>query len=313
MPEAISVVIPTYNRASLLREAIGSALAQTRPPDEIVVVDDGSTDETPQVIASFAGRIRGFRQENGGEAAARNRGVAEARGPWIAFLDSDDLWEPEALERLAAAAAALPAAGLVAMRARALRLDGTRTGRIHGKKSRGPRFTTRSLLMGDAGGVLMPLVRRDLLLAAGGFDTALRSATDCDMWLRLSFSTTMIGIPDPLLLVRVHPENLSADKTLNARMWITLLHKLERERPEWVRRHRWAFRRALGKEHLRLGRESLAAWDGSPAGLAEARAALARSLRTFPFFARTWIYLAWSRVAPGRYAAWRRLERGLKP
>ena len=310
---AISVVIPTYNRARLLEDSIDSALSQTRPPDEIVVVDDGSTDATPEVLARFAPRVRAVRQDNAGEAAARNRGVAEARGPWIAFLDSDDLWEPDALARLEAAAGSHPGAGLVAMRARALSADGTKLRRVHGKKSRGGRFTTGSLLTGDAGGVLMPLVRRDLLLDAGGFDTTLTSATDCDMWLRLSFRTTMIGIPDPLLLVRVHPENLSADKTQNARMWIVILEKLEREHGDWVRDHRWTFRRALGKEHLRLGRESLASWDGSERGLAEARSALAFSVRTFPFFARAWVYLAWSWIAPRRYAAWRRLERGLKP
>jgi len=310
---AISVVIPTYNRAALLAEAIDSALAQTRPPDEIVVVDDGSTDATTAVLARFAPKVRAVRQDNAGEAAARNRGVAEARGPWIAFLDSDDRWEPAALERLEAAARAHPDAGLVAMRARAIRSDGTPTARVHGKKSPGPYFSTRSLLVGDAGGVLMPLVRRDLLLSAGGFDTALASATDCDMWLRLSFVTTMIGVPEPLLLVRVHPDNLSADKTLNARMWIAILGKLAREHPEFVRDNPWAFRRALGKEHLRLGREALAGWDGSERGLAEARSALAISVRTFPFFARAWIYLAWSWIAPRRYAAWRRVERGLKP
>jgi glycosyltransferase involved in cell wall biosynthesis len=310
---AISVVIPSYNRAALLGEAIESALGQTRPPDEIVVVDDGSTDATPEVLARFASRVRAVRQANAGEAAARNRGVLEARGPWIAFLDSDDLWEPDALERLEAASRAHPEAGLIAMRARALREDGTRTGRVHGKKSPGPLFTTRSLLTGDAGGVLMPLVRRDLLLDEGGFDTAITSATDCDMWLRLSFKTTMIGIPEPLLLVRIHPDNASADKTLNARMWIRLLAKFEREHPEWVRENAWAFRRALGKEHLRLGREALASWDGSERGLAEARGALAFSVRTFPFFARAWSYLAWSWIAPRRYAAWRRVERGWKP
>ena len=309
---AISVVIPTYNRARLLGEAIESALAQTRPPDEIVVVDDGSTDATPEVLARFASRVRAVRQDNAGEAAARNRGVAEARGEWIAFLDSDDLWEPDALERLEAASHTHPDAGLIAMRARALREDGTRTTRVHGKKSPGPFFTTRSLLVGDAGGVLMPLVRRDLLLAAGGFDTAITSATDCDMWLRLSFKTTMIGVPDPLLLVRVHPDNASADKTLNARMWIRILAKLEREHPAWVRENPWAFRRAVGKEHLRLGREALASWDGSGRGLAEARAALATSVRTFPFFARAWSYLAWSWIAPRRYGAWRKAERGWK-
>ena len=305
---AVSVVIPAYNRASLVGQAIDSALAQTFTDREIVVVDDGSTDGTAAAVETYGDRVRLVRKPNGGEASARNAGIREAKGTWIAFLDSDDLWEPEALEALYAAAQRDPSVGLVAMKARAIRFDGTRTSRIHGKKSPGPRFTTRSLLWGDSGGVLMPMVRRELLLAAGGFDESLVSATDCDMWIRLSFVTGLIGIDRPLLLVRVHPDNLSGDKTTNARMWLRILDKLEREHPDWVAENRWTYRRALGKERLRFGRESLAAWDGSPAGLATARGALRGSVAAFPFFLRAWLYLAWSVIAPGRYAAWRRME-----
>ena len=158
----------------------------------------------------------------------------------------------------------------------------------------------------------MPMVRRDLLLAEGGFDESLLSATDCDMWLRLSFRTVMVGVDAPLLLCRVHPENLSADRSLNARMWLRILDKLAAAQPAWVRENRWTFRRALGKERLRFGRERLAAWDGSPAALAEARDALRGSIVAFPFFLRAWVYLGWSLLAPGSYAAWRRQERRLK-
>jgi len=308
----IAVVIPTFNRAGYLATAIDSALAQTRPPDEIVVVDDGSTDNTAEVLARYGARVRAVRQDNGGEASARNRGVREAASTWIAFLDSDDAWEPEALERLEGAAARHPEVGLVAMRARVMSADGTRGTRTHGKKSSGPWFSTRSLLWGDAGGVQMPMVRRALVLAAGGFDESLPSATDCDLWLRLSFATAMIGIPEPLLLVRVHPENLSADRTLNARCWIRLLEKLARLHPEFVRDNPWHYRRALGKERLRLGRELLASSAGDPARLAESRATLSASIAVFPFFGRAWVYWLWSRVAPGSYGAFRRLERRAK-
>ena len=307
MPE-VSVVIPTYNRAGLVGLAVESALAQTFTDREIVVVDDGSTDGTAETLARFGTAIRVVRKENGGEASARNRGIREALGTWVAFLDSDDLWEPDALERLIAAAATHPGAGLVAMKARSILADGTRTGRVHGKKSPGPSFTTRSLLWGDAGGVLMPMVRRDLLLAEGGFDESLRQATDCDMWVRLSFRTEMVAVDAPLLLCRVHPENASADKTVNAVMWLRILAKLASAQPAWVAANRWTYRRALGKERLRLGRELLAAWDGSRDGLAKARETLRSSVATFPFFARAWLYLAWSLVAPRGYAAWRRVE-----
>jgi glycosyltransferase involved in cell wall biosynthesis len=309
MTAQITVVIPTYNRAGYVKTAIDSALAQTRPPDEIVVVDDGSKDDTKDVVDRYGPRVRYVRKDNGGEASARNRGVREATSAWVAFLDSDDAWEPDALAQLEDATRRFPDAGLIAMRARSMSADGTPGTKIHGKKSPGPEFSTRSLLWGDAGGVQMPMVRRDLVLAVGGFDESLPSATDCDLWLRLSFETRMVGIPEALLLVRVHPENLSADRTLNARCWIRLLEKLAREHPEFVRENPWHYRRALGKERLRLGRELLALAGQAPERLPEARSALRASIATFPFFSRAWLYWAWSYVAPGSYAAFRRLER----
>lgn len=94
----VSVVIPTYNRATLIGETIDSILAQTRPPAEIIVVDDGSTDDTETVVARY-GAVRHHRISNVGPSAARNVGVSLARGSWIAFCDSDDLWRPQKLER----------------------------------------------------------------------------------------------------------------------------------------------------------------------------------------------------------------------
>jgi glycosyltransferase involved in cell wall biosynthesis len=94
----VSVVIPAYNAEAYLREALDSVFAQTRPPDEVVVVDDGSTDRTSEVAASYGDRVRLLRQPNRGEAAARNAGVLAARGALIAFLDADDTWLPRYLE-----------------------------------------------------------------------------------------------------------------------------------------------------------------------------------------------------------------------
>lgn len=91
-PVDVSVIVPTYNRAHLVVESIESALRQTTPPREIIVIDDGSTDDTPRALASFGDRIICVRQENQGVGAARNRGMAIARGRYIAFLDSDDIW-----------------------------------------------------------------------------------------------------------------------------------------------------------------------------------------------------------------------------
>ena len=100
----VSVVIPCYNGAAFLRQTLDSVLAQSRPPREVLVVDDGSTDDSAAIAASFGPPVRVISQENQGESVARNRGLDEAAGAWVAFLDADDLWEPEKLERQLAAA-----------------------------------------------------------------------------------------------------------------------------------------------------------------------------------------------------------------
>ena len=107
--DLVSVIIPTYNRARLAAIAVESALAQTHPAIEVIVVDDGSTDDTPDKLAKFGGRIRVVRQANAGVGAARNAGMALARGAFIALLDSDDRWLPWKISAQAAAFRAVPA------------------------------------------------------------------------------------------------------------------------------------------------------------------------------------------------------------
>jgi len=99
----ISAVIPTYNRAGLVERAIDSVLSQTHPPEEVVVIDDGSTDDTEDRLTAYNPKVRYIKQENGGDAVARNSGVAAATSDWVAFLDSDDTWTVDHLARMAAA------------------------------------------------------------------------------------------------------------------------------------------------------------------------------------------------------------------
>ena len=99
MSQSVSVVIPCYNAAAYLRETLDSALGQTHPPLEVIVVDDGSTDDSAAIAQSYGPPVRVIRQENQGESVARNRGIDEAKGDWIAFLDADDLWKPTKLQK----------------------------------------------------------------------------------------------------------------------------------------------------------------------------------------------------------------------
>jgi glycosyltransferase involved in cell wall biosynthesis len=106
----VSVIVPTWNRADLIGETLRSVLAQSHRPAEVIVVDDGSTDATAEVVSAFAPAVRYLRKPNGGVASARNHGAREATGTWLAFVDSDDLWHPRKLELQVAALSAVPAA-----------------------------------------------------------------------------------------------------------------------------------------------------------------------------------------------------------
>ena len=133
-PPLISVVIPAWNCARYLRRALDSVLAQQYPDDrlDVIVVDDGSTDASPEIVADYAardGRVRLLRQSNAGPAAARNRGIAAARGELIAFLDADDRWAPGKLAAQAARFAANPSLGLVHCGVRFVNADGAE---VHG-------------------------------------------------------------------------------------------------------------------------------------------------------------------------------------
>src|SRR5438309_10234328 len=121
----VSVVIPTYNHARFLTRAVDSVLAQTLSPAEVIVVDDGSTDETHAVLARFGGRVRAIRQENGGVAAARNNGVRMSTGHLLAFIDADDIWLPDKLRCQVERFIAEPDLGLVHCGGEDVDADGT--------------------------------------------------------------------------------------------------------------------------------------------------------------------------------------------
>jgi glycosyltransferase involved in cell wall biosynthesis len=180
---AVSVVIPSFNRSSTLPRALESVRAQTLRPNEVIVVDDGSTDDTPVWVEHDFPDVTYIRQPNAGVSAARNRGVEAATSDWIAFLDSDDEWKPEKLERQMAALVGNPAYPLCHTNEVWIR-NGRRVneGRRHAK-SGGHIF--RSCLPLCVISPSSAVIRRQLLQDLGGFDEALPVCEDYDMWLRI--------------------------------------------------------------------------------------------------------------------------------
>ncbi len=203
----VSVIIPTYNRADLLGQTLDSITKQTFRDYEIVVIDDGSTDGTHELVADRSEPIRFLEQEHRGASAARNHAVAEARGALVAFLDSDDLWQPHFLEEVAGAVDARPDAALGYSDFRTIDSSG-RVLRGHVKRQHGGQVVDRlfeSIFIHTS----CVVARRKVILEAGGFDEQLQANEDYELWLRLSLRYPFVSVPKPLCLRRSHNGSLS--------------------------------------------------------------------------------------------------------
>lgn len=207
----VSVVVPAYNAAAFVRRAVDSVLAQTLVDHELLVVDDGSSDGTRDVLAGYGDRVRVLAQANAGPAAARNHGLREARGRYVAFLDADDWWLPAKLERQVALLDSRPELGFCSTATRVVTEGGAPAGDWPCAAIDGPLletlFVRSAAVSGSTSGVL---ARRDLLLAAGGFDEALRGFEDPDLWIRLAARAGYACIPEPLTVVVRTPGSVSS-------------------------------------------------------------------------------------------------------
>ncbi len=207
----VSVVIPTYNYGRYICDTVESALAQTYSPTEIIVVDDGSTDDTPERMAAYGNRVRYIRQQNRGPSAARNTGIQAARGEFVALLDSDDLWLPDKLERQVSAAIQHPDIGLVATEGFAIDETGRRLDYVAERCSREGfcELTARDLLEFGAFSPSSVLAHKDALLAGGGFDEGLKGPEDMEMWVRIAARSRVVRLNATLTGQREHSGSLS--------------------------------------------------------------------------------------------------------
>ena len=208
---AVSVVIPAHNYGHFLSTAIDSVLAQSHSALEVVVVDDGSTDDTREVVASYSDpRVRYIWQENAGLSAARNKGIQCARMPFVAFLDADDQWLPEFLGEVMRQFAilgnrfALVATGTGRMDESGRRLAPPRFNFDHGGEFAARDFVLRNRPLSSS-----IVARRSVFAECGLFDTSLRSSEDRDMWIRVTAKYGFWLIDRPLALIRRHGSNMS--------------------------------------------------------------------------------------------------------
>ena len=300
--QLVSVVIPSYNAAGYITTAIESVFAQSFRPFEIIVVDDGSTDNTREALAPYQGRITYRYQENRGVSAARNEGIRHARGELIALLDADDIWSAEKLALQVKAFCLHPEAGLCFTdnskydAAGILQESSLAAGlqqwisnhRERGAEeiSFGPLF--QELLQRNCIHTSTILARREVLEAAGLFDETFRVCEDYDLWLRIARLHPFLCVNRVLCGYRFHPEGLSGSMETRAALWnlqnIRVLEKHLRNR--WIPREYEAITRQV------LGRRSFfAGWNYfSRNQFREARSLFLRSVQCEPFRMNHWVY-----------------------
>jgi glycosyltransferase involved in cell wall biosynthesis len=206
----VSVVIPAYNAAWCVARAIDSALAQDYTHREVIVVDDGSTDATGEILARYGAAIRVVPKRNGGLSSARNAGIRAAGGELVAFLDADDYWLPAKLAHQVALLDSRPEIGFCSTAAALEAPDGSRLGEWTCARPAGGMlqeiFARNAAVAGSASAVV---ARRELFERAGVFDESLQSLEDIDMWMRLAAITGYACVPELLTVVLRNPDSMS--------------------------------------------------------------------------------------------------------
>jgi glycosyltransferase involved in cell wall biosynthesis len=253
----VAVVIPAYNAAKWLPQALQSLRAQTMPPSEVVVVDDGSTDDTAQVATAHGAKV--VQQQQQGPGAARNRGIRESTAPWIAFLDADDWFEPLKLERQCTRMQQLGAA-----------VSSTDAWLVRGKAVERTKNADRAvpevltfdrLLQGNPVICSTVMLQRSVLSERGMFDEdpTLIATEDYDLWLRLSRREPIAYFAEPLTFYRVHDSSLSAnarflrgvDRILDK---VAADSDIDAQHRQLIARRRAAARLDVAWDHIAAGR-----------------------------------------------------------
>lgn len=218
MPK-VSVIIPTYNREQYLSDAIDSVIEQTFSDYEIIVVDDGSTDNTKEVLRKYNGKIRYFFQKNNGPSAARNMGLKQALGEYVAFLDSDDIWFTDyleeninLLEKCYDLAMTDNYVDIYTENKKLLRRNYKDRENYLGNESKLYEILFQRFQNGFSGGIGI-VIKKSCFSEIGLFDENLKILEDWDLWLRIALKRLKIGyIQHPLFIYRRHPITLCRDK-----------------------------------------------------------------------------------------------------
>jgi len=233
-PPWVTVLMPVYNGERYVRGAIESVLAQTHRRFEFLIMDDGSTDGTPGILAEYASadpRIRVERHANMDQPATLNRGLSLARHDWVAIIDHDDIWLPERIERQLEAVQREPEARVVGCWATEINARG----RALRNRTLGPTSCAEFRTL-RAAGQRVPLVHPSVLmhrpsvLALGGYDPVFGSAADTELWTRVAAAHAIVVVPEPLVLYRIHAGSMSFRRMFEQREMLRLIVERDRAR-----------------------------------------------------------------------------------
>lgn len=279
----VSVVIATYNMAEYLPLAVQSALDQTYRDLEIIIVDDGSTDETPTILDrrwSEDPRVRLITQENQGQTAAKNRGIAAATGKYVAFLDADDQWVRDKLEKQVPRFGDSPKIAVVYSDQRYIDEYGAP---LHRRGLEYPEgLITEQLLVDNFVNFSSAVVKREVLEEFGGFDATLPMSIDYDLWLRISTGYEFRCVNEVLVDYRIWPGQMSHKSLERTTCVLRILQKLKSTYPDIVSARSLA--RAQSSTLVTRGHAQISAGFGRLAALRE----IGHALKLNPLSARAW-------------------------
>jgi len=278
MSAKISVVIPVYNGGKFIADAVNSVLKQTYKNFEIIVVDDGSTDNTDSVLRSFSGKIMYLKTDHSGVSNARNEGIMNAQGEYVAFLDQDDLFHPARLEITVDYLVSHPETAMIYTSAKRMLMDGT--------------LLPEKDLPGYSGDIFpqlfekcfiapsMVVCKKDVLIERGMFSTELSSeGEDYNLFLNIASRYNVGYIPQRLLTYRLHPENTSKKKQEVAPFRYEQIlgyytdHLLKNYSMGW-----WVYRKRMSKVYREQAKVFM-----SQDKISDALCCLRKSMETFPF------------------------------
>lgn len=285
-----SIVITAYEVADVIAPAVESALGQTRPAEEVIVVDDGSRDDLADALAPFDS-VKLVHKQNGGGASARNAGVAAAAGDFMAILDADDTFHPRRVEAIAELATRRPQLDLIATDASFV-VDGRATGTFL-EHNEFPEDNQRTAIFESCFPTGWPAVRISALQDAGGFDEQMRIAYDWECWMRMILAGSEVGmVPEPLYDYVLHGGSLASSRVASLRERAVLLEKASAD-PNLRPQERPALERALRHRREEAARAAIGA-----AVADRDRPELARVARSPGIGARTRTLAGFSALAP---------------